>query len=803
MTLVYLVIGWIAGIALTTWNLRLGPAWPIFTVGGLIVALAMRRNVQMRQIGLLIMMAGLGMWRYSSAQPTFTSADLAYYNDKGFAQMVGIVSDAPDVRDNNVHLTVDMQSLRVNNQEIPVHGSALVIGDRFGDYAYGDKLQIKGTPATAPNFDTFSYHDYLARTGVYSFIPYSQITILEHGQGSSITAGMLDIRERAHQLISRLLPSPQSALLTGILLGVDNDISPEISNAFSQTGTSHIIAISGSNITIVAGLLLAVFGHLTDKRIAAIMMLLGIAVYTIFVGASPSVVRAAIMAALAILAQRFGRRSDGLTALALSVFVMTFLNPNLLLDMGLVLSATATLGLILYTEPLTKFSESVAKRLFAAETAQRVVEIFADAVLITIAAQITTLPIIFLVFGQFSLVSFFVNVLVVPAQGSIMSLGILAVIIGAIWLPAGQVVAWLVGIPVAYTLAIIRAAAQLPGASVPVSPDPILIVGYYLVLFGMTAVLSQPPETRRTWFTRVRRAATTPTVAALGLATAALIWAIALSRPDGKLHVWFLSVGAGNAVLIQSPQGAHILVDGGENPTQLRTALGDRLPFNQRDLDLLIVTQPKPTTISALPPLFDRYTVQSAITNGMTSTDDSYKALTDAFSSAKTQIAIATAGYQVQTNDGLDLEIVFPDKVPDDPKAKPGDAPLILRLSYKGASFLLTSDLTENGVKSLLGSGKYLGATVLEIPSNGKEKENPDELIKAVSPQVAVIEAEQGNQSAQPDNSVLNRLKTLGTTNIYRTDLQGAVEIVTDGSQLWISTAQATEIIPSPTPSVG
>src|SRR5205814_1883589 len=121
---------------------------------------------------------------------------------------------------------------------------------------------------------------------------------------------------------------------------------------------------------------------------------------------------------------------------------------------------------------------------------------------------------------------------------------------------------------------------------------------YYVVLFGMTAVLSQPTETRRGLFTRIRQIATTPAVVALGLALAAIIWVIALSRPDGKLHVWFLSVGAGNAVLIQSPQGAHILIDGGENPTQLRTAIGDRLPFYQRDLDLLIVTQPKPATIS-------------------------------------------------------------------------------------------------------------------------------------------------------------------------------------------------------------
>jgi competence protein ComEC len=500
------------------------------------------------------------------------------------------------------------------------------------------------------------------------------------------------------------------------------------------------------------------------------------------------------MAGLGITALRFGRRSDGLTALAASVFVMTLFNPNLLLDMGLVLSASATLGVILYSHTFAQIVESWVKRLFAAESARKIVEILFDAPIVTAAAQITTLPIVFLVFGQFSIISFLVNTLVVPAQGSIMSLGILAVIAGAIWLPAGQIVAWLVGIPVAYTLAIIRAAAQLPGASVPVAPDPAIIVGYYVVLFGMTAILSQPPETRRTLLTRIRQAATTPAVAVLGLAIAAIVWATALSRPDGKLHVWFLSVGAGNAVLIQSPQGAHILVDGGENPTQLRTALGDRLPFYKRDLDLLVVTQPKPSTISALPPLFDRYNVRSAVTNGMTSTDDSYKALTDAFSSAKTQVAIATAGYHVETSDGLVLEVLSPDQIPNDPKAKPGDAPLIMRLRYKEASFLLSSDLTEKGVKTLLGSSSYLGATVLELPSNGGEKENPDELFKAVSPQIAIIEAEQGNQAAEPVKSVLNRLDAMGISDknkkLYRTDQQGAIEIATDGSQLWVSTAR-------------
>src|SRR5262249_2981901 len=148
--------------------------------------------------------------------------------------------------------------------------------------------------------------------------------------------------------------------------------------------------------------------------------------------------------------------------------------------------------------------------------------------------------------------------------------------------------------------------------------DVIGVALYYGILFGVTAVMSQPAEDRKQTVNRLRRLLSTSVVSLIGLAIAVYLWALVISRPDGKLHVWFLEVGAGNAVLIQTPNGAHILIDGGENATRLRTALGDRLPFYKNNIDLLIVTQPKSTAIMGLPPLFDRYKMQNVITNGQT-----------------------------------------------------------------------------------------------------------------------------------------------------------------------------------------
>ncbi len=793
MILVYLVAAWITGIALATWRPALGGLWPIAAIGGLIVAVLLRRDSGRRLAGLCLLMAGLGLWRTQSAQPVFTAKDAATYNDRGYAYMIGIVADAPVVKDKTMQLRVEIRYIWQGKGSHNVHGLALVDADRYANINYGDRITIRGQPMTPPVFDSFSYRDYLAQSGIYTFIPRSRITVVQHNQGSPILGALFDVRERAHKLINQILPEPQSGLLSGILLGISKDLPPEVTDAFNQTGTSHIISSSGLKIAVVAGLLFVLFGRLGNKPLAALGIIAGIGIYTVFVGATDSVVRAAIMTTLAILAERLGRRRDGLTALAFAVLVITLINPGAILDAGLLLGASATVGLILYTEPLNRLAEGAVARLFKGDKddlIRRALKIASDTIMVTVAAQIGSLPFVFLLFGQFSPISVIVNALVFPLQGTIMILGIVAVISGAIWLPIGQIVAWLAGIGLAYTLAIVRATAQLPGASVSVSPDPAFAIGYYGVLFAVTVYLSQRAETRQTWLNRVRQVATTPVLAVLGVGMAILVWTVAMAHPDGKLHVWFLAVGKGNAVLIQSPRGAHILIDGGENPTELQTAIGDRLPFFVRDLDLLLVTQPAPTTITAIPALFDHYNVKSALTTGQSAAKDpNYQALENALSADHTQVVEAVAGYTASTDDGLTLTVLNPDQVPTDPKTKPADAAMIVRLTYGKSTFLLTSNLSEKGVQAILATKQYLGARVLELPSNGAEKENPDELIKAVSPEVGIIEAEQGNAAAEPPDTVLKRL---GSIRVFRTDLQGTIEVATDGDSLQINTAKTT-----------
>lgn len=779
MNLLYMAIAWAVGIWFTYTVPGSGSAWPLPLIAGLLLAIALRRDVTIRRAGLCLIAAGLGMWRLESALPRFTDADLARYNDQGSAEMIGVVVDDPEIRDQTIRLRVEIESIRPNDRPAKeVRGMALVYVPRAERYAYGDRLRLYGQPQTPPAFDTFDWGEYLARSGIYTVVFRPNVRILARDQGSPLIAALFRAKAAAHDVIGRMLPEPNSSLLQGVLLGDDSRIAPEIVEDFRATNTSHLLAISGANIAVVVAILMSVFERLLRRKwIAALLTISGIAAYTLFVGASAGVVRAAIMGTFAIVGPRLGRRVDGLTALAASAWGLTIVNPLTLFDLGLILSALATFGLIAYLPWATRAAEAALARLFGKPGIKQVAAIVSDVLLVSVIAQIVTLPVTLLISGQVAPLALPVNMLVAPAQPLIMALGIPAVIGGLIVFPAGQVMGWLAGIPVSYTLAVIRAAAALdPGMTIEISPEA--VIGYYAVLFALTAVLSQHPRRRERLIERLRALP----VALAGGGVAALLWIAVATRADGRVHLWFMAVGEGSGTLIQTPNGAHILIDGGENPSRLLAAIGDHLPYYKRRIDLLIITEPKPLAVSALDQVVGRYEVRAAITNGQPLP----KALQRALETAGTEVVIASAGYSIQTDEGMRIEVLNPAEPPT-PDNGADDAPLIVRVWYGDARILITSDISEKGMRSVMASGADWGATVALLPSNGAESSNPAEWLSAIAPQVAVITAQAGERAAQPSQSVLDRL---GSVPIYRTDEHGTIEMVTDGRQLWISTGR-------------
>jgi competence protein ComEC len=153
----------------------------------------------------------------------------------------------PDVRDTYTNLRLAVDRVQIEDKEHRVKGKVLVRAKRYLVYAYGDELEVEGQLETPPVFDGFSYRDYLARRGIHGMIGWPKITLLSRGRGSPVYHALLLVKARIYTTIARILPEPEASLLAGILLGVESGISERVKDAFSTSGTMHVVAVSGFN----------------------------------------------------------------------------------------------------------------------------------------------------------------------------------------------------------------------------------------------------------------------------------------------------------------------------------------------------------------------------------------------------------------------------------------------------------------------------------------------------------------------------------------------------------------------------
>ncbi|MFQ5594625.1 MAG: ComEC/Rec2 family competence protein, partial [Anaerolineae bacterium] len=535
------------GILLTAW---LEPSLTVlgaFLPAPLAGLLLVRRHPQRRLISACALFALLGAARYAFAIPEIDDHHIAWYTGQQEIVLEGVVAGEPDVRDRSTNLRVAAQRLKTGGAWRDVEGTVLVQTGRYPARQYGDVLRISGDLETPPVFEDFSYKDYLARQGVYAMLRRPHIEQMGEGEGNRLLAGIYALKVRAKSVIEAIFPEPEASLLAGILLGIERGIPKEVMDAFSQTNTTHIIAISGFNITILAGIFALIAGRLLGRRRATPAVVAGIVLYTILVGASAAVVRAALMGILYVIAIHYGRQSDALNSLVAAAVAMTLLNPYTPWDVGFQLSFAATLGLILIVPPLADAFERGLARFIDQDRARTTAQLLNEALIVTLAAQVATIPIMVYYFHKVSAVGLLANFLILPVQPAVMILGGIATLAGLIALPVGQVLAWAALPFPLYTIRVVEQMARLPYASVDVGRvSQGWAWGYYALLAGVVFVAQQDPDERRALWRAVTDRLPTKAVLAGLLLVTTVAWMGAAATPDGRLHVVFFDIGQGD-----------------------------------------------------------------------------------------------------------------------------------------------------------------------------------------------------------------------------------------------------------------
>lgn len=496
----------------------------------------------------------------------------------------GRVVDFPDRREDKTYLAIQASGFTSSDGQI--HATAekiLLVLPANTPYEYGDELQIRGHPVLPGENEDFSYREYLAGQKIFSIFYYPRVLSAAPLDHFDFFHLLYSFKEQSLQMVDQLFPMPSSALMKGILLGEDQNIPANLYKAFRASGTTHIIAISGFNVSIVTGFILLLSENLFGKKRGILGSLPAILLYTLLVGASPSVVRAALMGSLGIIGMFIGRKGSGVNTVFLTAGVMLLFNPYLLYSISFQLSVAATLGLVLYGDALQERTVSVLARYTSEGTAARLGAGISEYFLFTIAAQIPTFPFLLHHFKSLPLVSLLSNPLVLPAQPPVMILGSLSLLGAWIFQPLGNLLALLCQPFVSYTLWVIEWTSQiaLPGfASAGVS---------LLACFCWILVLTLP-ESVPAWKKALKQLNWLWLV--FGLLAIAVFLGIhqTATRPDDYLTVTWMGGDQPAGILIRTPVGNRILIGGGSSSNRLLAFLEPRLDLYPRRLDAVILT---------------------------------------------------------------------------------------------------------------------------------------------------------------------------------------------------------------------
>ncbi len=415
----------------------------------------------------------LGGLRFYWSVPGVNLGVVNYYNGQNL-NFVGVITKEVVEKENSTQAVVTVNT--VGNKK--VSGKVLLYLPPYADLKFGDYVQVSCQLKKPIGSDSFvNYDKYLARDGIWSQCNWPKIIKLPHkfSLTEKIMNNFYNFKQVVQQQVNELWSEPQSSLMAGLLYGARAGFSQEINDSFNRAGITHIVAISGYNINVVASVMMSVLllAGLNRKR-AFWLAVFGIIIFVLFTGASASVVRAGIMGIIVLLATQLGRLSRIGNILVFTAAIMLLFNPFVLIwDAGFQLSFLSTIGLIYLSPILIGYFNLEDKNIFI----KNLIENF----ITTISAIIITLPLILFQFGRLSVIAPLANLLIVWIVPYLMLFGFAALILSVFIYPFGQLVAWVANLGLKYVIIMSHSLASWSLASVSFSIN----IWQTVVLYGL------------------------------------------------------------------------------------------------------------------------------------------------------------------------------------------------------------------------------------------------------------------------------------------------------------------------------
>ena len=805
----------VAGVGLGLWlNLPLSSALPLLLLGLAALAVAVGLRALRFPAGPVILAAALllGAWRGVSSYPP----ELPIVPAGPVADLPVVITDAPTRSGGRFRFRGRVEtSDQSTGGSVPDGTNLLVyamppdelVSQREWPFLrYGDTLNISGRLERPRPIGDFDYAAWLESQQIAAVVRARQADLVGTGSGNGLVSAVHRTRNRLAAGLQRSIPAPQSGLAQALLLGIRAELPEPLKEAFRIAGMSHLLAISGLHVGIVMALSLAAASAATGRGspVAVTAAALVVWAYAILSGLDPPVVRAAIMGSLVLAQGLIGRGMRGITALLLAAAVMVSVHPALLDSLSFQLSFTAMAGVIVALPIITMLTGAITAPLGAsgfwmARWIQYAAALLIASVVISTTTTLATVPLVALHFGEIPLMSVPATILAMPALPAALLGGAATAATGLIAPPVATVSGALTWAPLTW---LIWVAQAMPPAMLPSHwLTPAVAAAWYVCLALLTLLMSSR-RVRMAASGWRRRRSWRPAGAAALLAGAAPVSVIAVlllvgqlsgARPDGRLHLYLLDVGQGDAIFLVTPDGRQMLVDGGPDPSKALTALGRLLPPGDRALDVVLATHLDSDHVGGLIGVLDRYRANVVLYSAASPESALYPQWRSVLERRQHSTAVVGAGHRIALGDDVMLEVLYPPVAGPPAGVEPSANNLsaVMRISYGAVSFLLTGDIERDAEAHLVATaGPSLKSDVLKVSHHGSKSSTSPAFLRSVNPRSAAVSAGRENRYGHPNPEVMARLESaVGERQVFLTARDGVVEYVSDGVGLWVNTA--------------
>ena len=665
--------------------------------------------------------------------------------------VVGTLHTDPAAGGFGWHATLDVTRVEWSGSAASLRASLwLSVDDDPPSWVRGDVVRAEGVIRRP---DDPGFRDVLAHKGMVVELNGDAVERVGPSPSPFMRATQV-FRAFVGRSIARLFPAREAGLLLGLALGDASQLDAGMMRDFQASGLGHLLVVSGENVVMVLAPILGLASLLRLTRWPRFGLGVGtVAFFVVMTGAEPSVMRAGVMATIALVGVLIGRPRATASILAAAVLMLLILDPWLVWSIGFQLSVTATAGMVALASPIGER----LRRFVPAPVAL--------AAGTTIAAQLGVTPLLLFHFHEVPGVTIIANLMAFPAVSPALLLGLAAAAMGLVSVTVGHLVAALALMPMRYLGWVADRLAKAPIGHVTSGG------GAWVLILGGALVLASAWGLRRRW--RPPRKMVVLAAAVLPL----IVWSTALGvgSPSG-LVVRFFDVGQGDAALVTSPGGVHLLVDGGPDQEQVSTELA---ALGVKRLDVVVATHPHADHIIGLPNVLGRVPVGLVLEPGCPDTSAIQTNLDVAIADEHVPVRYPRAGDSIAVGD-LRLDVLSPDRCWLGTNSDANNDSLVIMLHYLEDTVLFGGEPEQPAQQALVDERAPLHAELLKVPHHGAATSLP-EFFQAVDAELAVISVGQPNDYGHPVPSTLRAIAATGA-QIWRTDQHGDI-IVTFAGQ--------------------